>query len=121
MNYPKKLLAPLLKYLKKEEIDLKKRKDELEKEDPFQDEARLNDNSSDDVEAVEKFEHQTSEALSKETERALERVQAATKRVKNGTYGACVNCGNMINTDRLGVDPTAEHCIACAKLKSDKK
>lgn len=120
VKYPRNILAPILKYLKKEEKDLAKRRDNLQAEDPFKDEARLNDNASDDTEAAEQFGHQRSEALSKETERALERVRETMKRVDDGTYGACVSCSKMINTDRLGIDPTVENCIKCAK-KSAKK
>lgn len=115
--YPKKILTQLRSYLKKEERDLLRRKKDLEKEDPFKDESRLNDNSSGDTEAAEQFGHQRSEALSKETGEALSRVRAAMKRVDKGKYGVCVKCGKMINTDRLGIDPTVELCIKCAKKK----
>ncbi|PIW07053.1 hypothetical protein COW38_03530 [Candidatus Collierbacteria bacterium CG17_big_fil_post_rev_8_21_14_2_50_45_7] len=45
----------------------------------------------------------------------LARVRQAMKRVDDGTYGKCTKCGNMINTDRLGIDPTADLCVECAK------
>lgn len=119
--YPRKLLEPLLKYFRREERGLKKRKRDLEAEDPFKDEAGLNDNASDDIEAAERFGHQRSETLGKETQAALGRVHKAMGRVKDASYGSCVRCGDMINTDRLGIDPTVEHCISCAKELSGVK
>lgn len=115
MQYPRNILQPVLDYLKKLETDLLHRKKSLAKEDPFADASRLNDNASDDTEAAEQFGHAQSAALSEETTDALKRVRSAMQRVDDGTYGKCVKCGEMINTDRLGVDPTAELCMDCAK------
>lgn len=115
MQYPRNILQPVLDYLKKLEKDLLHRKTSLAKEDPFADSSRLNDNASDDTEAAEQNGHVQSEALSEETTAALKRVRGAMKRVDDGTYGKCTNCGNMINTDRLGIDPTADLCVDCAK------
>ena len=115
IRYPKNLLSPLLKYLKKEERELVDRKKRLERDDPFKDSQRLNDNASDDIEAAEQLGHHQSEALSAETEAALMRVRDAMDRIEKGVYGVCESCGNIIDTDRLGIDPTAKYCINCAK------
>jgi RNA polymerase-binding transcription factor DksA len=115
MQYPRNILQPVLDYLKKLESDLLHRKRSLAKEDPFVDTSRLNDNASDDTEAAEQDGHAQSVALGKETGEALKRVRDAMKRVDDGTYGKCIKCGEMINTDRLGIDPTADLCVACAK------
>lgn len=117
MQYPRNVLQSVWDYLKKLEGDLLKRKSSLAKEDPFADTSRLNDNASDDTEAAEQFGHAQAATLSEETSDALKRVQRAMKRVDDGTYGKCSNCGNMIDTDRLGIDPTAELCMNCAKKK----
>lgn len=117
MQYPRNILQPVLDYLKKLERDLLHRKTALAKEDPFADSSRLNDNASDDTEAAEQNGHVQAETLSEETVDALTRVRGAMKRVDDGTYGKCVNCGEMINTDRLGVDPTADLCMECASKK----
>lgn len=120
MQYPKNLLKPVFEYLKNLEFDLLKRKSNLKSSDPFADTARLNDNASDDTEAAEQFGHAMNEALSKETEAALKRVRSAMKRVDQGLYGKCVSCKNMIDTDRLGIDPTTEYCVKCAKKMASK-
>ena len=106
---------PIFEYLKKLEFDLLRRKKQLKNEDPFADSTRLNDNASDDTEAAEQDGHARTEALSEQTENALKRVRATMERVEKGTYGKCVKCGAMIDTDRLGIDPTAEYCLSCAK------
>lgn len=115
MQYPKNLLQPVLDYLKKLEGDLLHRKKSLAQEDPFADTSRLNDNASDDTEAAEQYGHAQAATLSAETTGALKRVRSAMQRVDDGTYGKCVKCGEMIDTDRLGIDPTAEYCVSCAK------
>ncbi len=115
MQYPRNVLQSVWEYLKKLEGDLLRRKKSLAKEDPFADASRLNDNASDDTEAAEQFGHAQSAALGQETSFALKRVRDAMTRVDDGTYGKCVKCGEMIDTDRLGIDPTAELCMACAK------
>jgi RNA polymerase-binding transcription factor DksA len=117
MQYPRNVLQSVWDYLKKLEGDLLKRRSSLAKEDPFADTSRLNDNASDDTEAAEQFGHAQAATLSAETSDALKRVQQAMKRVDDGSYGKCTNCGNMIDTDRLGIDPTAALCMNCAKKK----
>lgn len=115
MQYPRNVLQSVWDYLKKLEGDLLKRKNLLAKEDPFADVSRLNDNASDDTEAAEQNGHVLSEAMSEETMGSLKRVRMAMKRVDDGTYGKCSKCGEMIDTDRLGIDPTADLCMGCAK------
>ena len=115
MQYPRNILQPVVDYLKKLEKDLLHRRKSLAKEDPFADASRLNDNASDDTEAAEQNGHAQSAALGAETSQALKRVRDAMRRVEEGTYGKCVKCGTMINTDRLGIDPTADLCVDCAK------
>lgn len=120
MNYPKNLLSPILDYFRKLEVQLLARKKTIASEDPFADTARLDDNADLGSEATEQFGHAQAAALEEETEEALQRVRGAMKRVEDGSYGKCVKCGDMIDTDRLGIDPTAELCMACAKKKTSK-
>ncbi|MEI6690886.1 MAG: TraR/DksA C4-type zinc finger protein [bacterium] len=115
MQYPKNLLTPILVALKKLETDLLSRRAKLKAEDPFADISRLDDNADDGTEAAEQFGHDQSEAMNSQTTSMLSRVRGAMTRIEAGSYGQCVKCGNMIDTDRLGIDPTAELCIACAK------
>ena len=45
----------------------------------------------------------------------LSRIEAALKRIDDGEYGYCLECGGEIATKRLDLDPTAPLCITCAR------
>ena len=45
----------------------------------------------------------------------LRQVEAALVRVKEGSFGACLKCGQDIAFPRLDVKPEAVVCIDCAK------
>jgi len=94
---------------------LLKRKDELQKEDPFGDVARIDDNADIGQEATEQWGHQRVEALRAEIDKMLINVRKALTKIKIGSYGICERCGNMIDTDRLAVNPTSSLCITCQK------
>jgi len=54
------------------------------------------------------------EALAGELKDALADVEAALERLKAGTYGRCVRCGQKIAPARLEAMPAAQLCITCA-------
>ena len=43
----------------------------------------------------------------------LRSINAALRRIENGDYGYCVDCGNEIARNRLEINPAAERCIDC--------
>jgi RNA polymerase-binding transcription factor DksA len=43
----------------------------------------------------------------------LRALQAAFKRVSDGTYGQCVDCSEEIPLARMRAQPAAERCVAC--------
>lgn len=47
------------------------------------------------------------------TRESLESVEAALERVRAGTFGACVGCGNPIPVERLEAVPDARYCVNC--------
>lgn len=49
--------------------------------------------------------------------RELRDIEAAFERVRNGEYGACIDCGADIGFARLQVYPTAKRCIACQERR----
>ena len=51
-------------------------------------------------------------------ENQIKEVDDALKRIKEGTYGICANCGKAINPERLEALPYAEYCISCQRLES---
>jgi RNA polymerase-binding protein DksA len=50
-------------------------------------------------------------------EQLLARIDAALRRIEDGTYGICTNCGRPIPEERLEALPWAELCIDCARLR----
>ena len=50
--------------------------------------------------------------LLQEAEATLGQVDTALKRLADGSYGTCTQCGAPIGEARLSVLPTAEHCAA---------
>jgi len=118
VKFPAKVLQPLKDYLTKREEELKKRKRNLSKEDPFLDTDRLNDNAASDTDAAEGAGHERISALKKEITKNLIRVRKTLTRIKVGKYGICTACKKMIDTDRLAIDPTVELCMRCQRKKS---
>jgi RNA polymerase-binding protein DksA len=47
----------------------------------------------------------------------LRDVEAAKARMREGTYGACVECGGDIAFERLLAYPTAKRCIRCQQRR----
>jgi len=43
----------------------------------------------------------------------FKKIEEALLRIKEGSYGLCVECGGQIGAKRLEVRPTAELCIDC--------
>lgn len=46
----------------------------------------------------------------------LRRIDGALRRLKDGTYGNCVDCGTVIPAPRLEAEPTALRCVTCQEL-----
>jgi DnaK suppressor protein len=42
-------------------------------------------------------------------------IQQALKRIEEGEFGFCVDCGEPIAPGRLDVDPTFAACVRCAR------
>jgi DnaK suppressor protein len=47
----------------------------------------------------------------------IARIDAALKRVGDGSFGECLGCGDDIEEKRLAVDPAATLCIDCARSR----
>ena len=44
----------------------------------------------------------------------LQRIEAALRRLEDGDYGYCAECGEEIPAKRLAIDPTIARCVDCA-------
>ncbi len=58
------------------------------------------------------------QAMSQAQERAraaeLTRIDQALRRLEDGEYGYCSECGEEIPDKRLEIDPSASACVNCA-------
>lgn len=66
--------------------------------------------------ATDLFLREQDEALGDTLHSEVERVDHATAKLDDGTYGYCERCGTAIPSERLEVVPAAEFCVPCAEL-----
>lgn len=117
-QYPEDVLETIKKHLEEEKDRLTVRVVELNTQDPFNDPERASDNAASDTDANEESNHDRMSALIDELKGQVVAVDQALVRIANGTYGSCLVCSDMIDTDRLNVLPTATLCLACEAKKS---
>ncbi len=51
----------------------------------------------------------------------LVRIDLALKRMDEGSYGDCDECGCVIPFERLKVEPQTQHCVACKSAWESKQ
>lgn len=72
----------------------------------------------DDENAAEVAQYSDNLSLGDTLEHTLADVEAALKRIADGTYGICKYCGKEIEEPRLRIRPSSSSCIKCKqKLK----
>lgn len=54
------------------------------------------------------------QAAERSRQRELTRIELAERRLREGEYGWCAECGEEIPDGRLAIDPMAEKCVHCA-------
>jgi RNA polymerase-binding transcription factor DksA len=117
VSFPTKLVRPISKLLQEQLKHLKKRKKEIDSEDPFKEGERALDNASMDDDAAEQFGHARTTALQEQLDRRIIQIRKALSQIKIGKYGVCDDCGKMIDTDRLMIEPEATLCASCQKKR----
>lgn len=58
-------------------------------------------------------ERQLAQSLTKLWRRELQEIEAALRRMDEGRWGLCEDCGAAIGRQRLLALPEARHCLAC--------
>lgn len=106
-NYKNRLLS--------EQENLKKEIAAYSAADPYQGDRSPVD-YDDDISQMESHDRVAGTAAGLKED--LKKVEAALKRIEEGTYGICTNCGRKIDEGRLSVMPAAELCSIC---QSEKK
>ena len=95
-------------------------KEELESYSEISEEARatvtLDQQSVGRLSRMDALQGQAMAQASERQRRAdIQKIEAALKRLDDGEYGFCVECGEDIAEKRLEVDPAAAFCIRCAQ------
>ena len=71
--------------------------------------------SADSEERATDLENQDAlEGIKNSEIQEVHQIQGALRRIAEGTYGVCVQCGADIDPKRLGALPIATRCISCA-------
>ena len=65
--------------------------------------------------ATETYDRELDYSLEESSERLRAEIDAALKRIEEGTYGICSNCGKQIPEERLEALPWATLCIDCQR------
>jgi len=65
--------------------------------------------------ATETYDRELDYTLEENSEHVLADIDAALKRITEGTYGICTNCGEPIAVERLEALPWATLCIDCKR------
>jgi RNA polymerase-binding protein DksA len=65
--------------------------------------------------ATETVDREVDQTLEENSDHVLSAIDAALKRIEDGTYGICTNCGKPISEERLEAMPWAELCIDCKR------
>lgn len=63
--------------------------------------------------AIQRENDEALDALDARGRQELEAVDSALSRLRTGTFGRCVRCGEPISVERLRAQPTAEACLSC--------
>lgn len=116
VEFPRHLLDPIGRFLQNQLKVLERRKEEVDKDDPFSDRETVADQADD---AAEQFSHVRSSAIKESLDRKIIQTRKAMSRVYLGKYGICEDCGKMIDTDRLIIYPEATLCAACQKKREN--
>jgi RNA polymerase-binding protein DksA len=65
--------------------------------------------------ATETYDRELDYSLEENSEHVLAEIDAALKRIEDGTYGICTNRGEEIPVERLEARPYATLCIDCQR------
>ena len=105
--------------LEKARQRLAAKRDELEELSRISQEARatveLDQQSVGRLSRMDAMQQQAmAEAQERNRKRDLIRIEQAERRIREGEYGYCSECGEEIADGRLAIDPMAEKCVNCA-------
>ena len=65
--------------------------------------------------ASETYDRELDQGLEEGVQQTLGEIDAALRRIDEGTYGTCAGCGQAIAPERLEAYPWASMCIDCQR------
>jgi DnaK suppressor protein len=106
----------------KKKLDaFKKRLEERQRELRFNVSRTAQDGREADLESAQDVADRAASSYSKESlfsqsnseRQTLQMVDGALERIREGSFGECIACGEEINPKRLEAVPWTRHCIEC--------
>ena len=70
--------------------------------------------------ATETYDRELDYTLEENSEHVLSEIEGALRRIEDGTYGQCTNCGRQIPEERLEARPYATLCIDCQRHREGR-
>lgn len=106
--YSQSLLDELARRLEEEKAAVEQEIDKLTQPEEAVDNPSAEDLANDATEDI------IEESLLKVHREIISRIDDALSRLKDGTYGRCIECGAEIKEDDLRREPWIEYCERCA-------
>lgn len=120
LNFPKKTLEFIKKYLNRQQRQVDKSLQEVEQDDPAKSPA-LAETSEPGTDSYIADVHTKSLVLGEQLKKTKTGIRAALLKIKNGAYGKCEKCGNQIEIGRLLAMPIAQYCVSCSNKPLKKR
>lgn len=70
--------------------------------------------------ATDNYDREFSLGLASKDRKSLYELEDALKRIEDGTFGVCSDCGSLISKTRLKVVPQARLCVKCQEKREKK-
>ena len=70
--------------------------------------------------AAAEYERQASTFKATAARQTIQMLQQALERIRQGTFGECVQCGSEIEPKRLEAIPWARYCLKCQEVTEHK-
>lgn len=70
--------------------------------------------------ATDNYDREFSLGLASKDRKSLYELEDALKRIEDGSFGVCLDCGSSISKTRLKVVPQARLCIKCQEKREKR-
>lgn len=110
-----------LEEIKKQLIERKKQLEE-ELAELYQDKGMVTEQGQDVGDLIQSMSLETLKTSLQDTEIVeYNRIRQALSMIEEGTYGICLDCGELISEKRLKLFPNATRCLVCQEAFEDRE